>query len=173
MSGEGSMTRPRPHAGVWLVLSAIIIALDLWTKAIALGHLELHRPVPVIDGWFYWTLTYNTGAAFSFLSEAGGWQRWFFSALAVAVSALLAVWLMRIPRDDWRQALPFALIIGGALGNLVDRVRYGHVVDFIDILYWPGKHWPAFNIADSAIVGGAIGLALFTILTPTRPADAG
>ena len=166
MSASGS-NNVRPNALSWLPLSATIIALDLWTKAIALAHLELHEPVAAIDGLLNWTLTYNTGAAFSFLSDAGGWQRWFFSALAIGVSILLSFWLTRTPRRDWRQALPFALIIGGALGNLVDRIRYGHVVDFIDV-YWRGHHWPAFNIADSAIVAGAIGLALFTILLPAK-----
>jgi signal peptidase II len=162
------MPTPKPNAAIWLLLSATIIALDLWTKSIALSQLELHRSVTAIEGVLDWTLTYNTGAAFSFLSDASGWQRWFFSALALGVSSLLTFWLTRIPRSDWRQALPFALIVGGALGNLVDRVRYGHVVDFIDA-YWNGHHWPAFNIADSAIVGGAIGLALFTILMPGKP----
>lgn len=166
------MTRPKPNAVNWLLLSVVVIALDLWTKAIALRELRLHEPVPVIEGWLNWTLTRNYGAAFSFLSDAGGWQRWFFSALALGVSALLAVWLSRIPRNDWRQALPFALIIGGAIGNLADRIRFGYVVDFIDA-YWRTHHWPAFNIADSAIVGGAIGLALFTILVPVKPAKTG
>jgi signal peptidase II len=165
------MTRPRPHAAIWLLLSVVVIALDLWTKSIALAHLQYQQSVPVFEGWLNWTLTYNPGAAFSFLSDAGGWQRWFFSALAVGVSILLSVWLTRLPRHDWRQAVPFALIIGGALGNLVDRLRYGHVVDFVDV-YWRTHHWPAFNIADSAIVGGAIGLILFTILTPARPGEA-
>jgi signal peptidase II len=165
------MTRPRPHAAIWLLLSVLVIALDLWTKGLALAHLELHRPVPVIEGWLNWTLVYNYGASFSLLSDAGGWQRWLFSTLAVGVSVLLTVWLTRIPRHDWRQALPFALIVGGALGNLVDRIRYGYVVDFIDAC-WGEHHWPAFNIADSAIVGGAIGLVLFTILTPARAGDA-
>lgn len=164
------MTSPneaRPNALSWLVLSATILVLDLWTKAIALANLELHRPIAAIDGMLNWMLTFNTGAAFSFLSDAGGWQRWFFSGLAIGVSTLLTVWLARTPRRDWRQALPFALIIGGALGNLVDRLRYGYVVDFIDA-YWHEYHWPAFNIADSAIVGGAIGLAVFTILLPAK-----
>ena len=166
------MARPSPNALSWLGLSLVVFVLDYWTKQLALEHLEYEQLVPVIGEWFHWRLTYNTGAAFSFLRDAGGWQRWFFTALAVGVSALLAFWLSRLPRSDWRQALPFSLIIGGALGNLVDRVRYGHVVDFIDVLYWPGKHWPAFNIADSAIVCGAIGLALFTVLTPHRvPAE--
>ena len=154
------MARVRPSALVWLLLSVAIIGLDLWTKALALAHLQLHEPVPVIDGLLNWTLTYNLGAAFSFLSDAGGWQRWFFSALAAGVSLLLVFWLSRLPRNDWRQAVPFALVIGGALGNLVDRVRFGHVVDFIDA-YWGSYHWPAFNIADSAIVCGAAVLILF------------
>jgi signal peptidase II len=166
------MARPSPNALSWLLLSALLIGLDQWTKALALQHLTLHQPVPVIPGWLDWTLTYNYGAAFSFLSDAGGWQRWFFSALALGVSILLATWLARIPRHDWRQALPFALIVGGALGNLIDRLRFGYVVDFVDA-YWNQHHWPAFNVADSAIVGGAIGLALFTILMPGKPAKAG
>jgi signal peptidase II len=165
------MAAVKPNALAWLLLSLLVIGLDLWTKSVALAHLQLHQPVPVIEGWLNWTLTYNTGAAFSFLSDAGGWQRWFFSALAIVVSLLLAFWLTRIPRHDWRQALPFALIIGGALGNLIDRMRYGHVVDFVDA-YWREHHWPAFNVADSAIVAGAIGLALFTLMTPVKPSDA-
>lgn len=162
----------KPNALIWLLLSAAIIALDLWTKALALAHLELHEPVPVIEGLLNWTLTYNLGAAFSFLSDAGGWQRWLFSGLAVGVSGMLAFWLSRTARNDWRQAVPFALIIGGALGNLIDRVRYGYVVDFVDA-YWGDYHWPAFNIADSAIVVGAIGLALFTVVAPAKTANAG
>lgn len=165
------MSRPRPNAAIWLLLSAVVVALDLWTKALALEHLELHRPVAVIEGWLNWTLVYNYGASFSLLSDAGGWQRWLFGALAVGVSVMLAVWLTRTRRADWRQALPYALIIGGALGNLVDRIRYGYVVDFIDA-YWDSYHWPAFNIADSAIVGGAIGIVLFTFLSP-KPRAAG
>lgn len=154
------MVLVRPNGAVWLLLSAAIIAGDLWTKQIALDALSLHQPVEFIAGVWNWTLTYNYGAAFSFLSDASGWQRWFFAGLAVAISLALSVALLRTPRGDWRQALPFALIIGGALGNLVDRVRYGYVVDFID-WYWGQHHWPAFNIADSAIVVGAIALALF------------
>ena len=159
--------RPHPNALTWLALSALVIALDLWTKHLALTHLEPFRPVPFIEGVWNWRLTFNPGAAFSFLADSGGWQRWLFSVLAVGFSGLLAFWLARIPRHDWRQAAPFALIIGGALGNLVDRVRYGHVVDFIDwhVGEW---HWPAFNIADSAIVGGAIAVALFGFVRP-RP----
>src|SRR5690606_9564531 len=84
------MSRPRPNAAIWLLLSAVVVALDLWTKALALEHLELHRPVAVIEGWLNWTLVYNYGASFSLLSDAGGWQRWLFGALAVGVSVMLA-----------------------------------------------------------------------------------
>ena len=163
---------PRPNALPWLLLSAVVIVLDQWTKFLALEHLQLHRSVPVIPGWLDWTLVYYYGASFSFLIDYAGWQRWFFIALALGVITLLVVWLARIPRRDWRQALPFALIVGGALGNMIDRLRLGYVVDFVDV-YWNEHHWPAFNVADSAIVAGAIGLALFTILLPGKPANAG
>lgn len=153
-----------PNAGrsalAWLWLSALVIVLDLATKELALRTLALHDPIAVVDGLLNWMLTYNYGAAFSFLSDASGWQRWFFSALALVISGLLGVWLRRLPRSDWRQALPFALIIGGALGNLVDRLRFGYVVDFIDV-YWGSYHWPAFNVADSAISVGAVLLVVF------------
>jgi signal peptidase II len=154
------VTGPRPNAAIWLLLSALIIVLDLWTKQLALDHLVYGQPVVFLEGFWNWTLAYNTGAAFSFLAEASGWQRWFFAVLAIGISGLLTVWLFRTPRGDWRNALPFALIIGGALGNLVDRIRFGYVVDFID-WHWRGYHWPAFNIADSAIVVGAIALIVF------------
>lgn len=156
--------KTKPNALPWLVLSAIVIALDQWTKAIALQHLVDYRPVAVIDGLLNWTLMYNRGAAFSFLSDAGGWQHWLFSALALGISALLAVWLARTPRRDWRTALPFALVIGGALGNLIDRLRYGHVVDFIQV-YWRDWSWPAFNVADSAISVGAVLIVLLGLFT--------
>ena len=156
-------TAPRPNALAWLVLSAVIIALDQWTKHLALAHLVEGMPQPVIPGFLNWTLAFNTGAAFSFLADAGGWQRWGFGLLAIGVSTALAVWLARTPRGDWPTALPLALIIGGALGNLIDRVRYGHVVDFVQVYYWPGELFPAFNIADSAISVGAVVMVLFTL----------
>lgn len=159
--------RPTPNALVWLLLSCLILALDVWTKELALAHLVLHQPVAVIDGLLNWTLVRNYGAAFSFLSDASGWQRWFFSTLAVGVSLMLAFWLTRTRRDDWRQALPYALIIGGAIGNLIDRLRHGYVVDFIDF-YWNTAHFPAFNIADSGIVVGAIGLVVFSFFPRKR-----
>ena len=165
-AGEGATPRA-PGALVWLVLSGLVIWLDAFSKALALRHLRLGDSVPVIDGLLNWTLVYNPGAAFSFLSDATGWQRWFFAALAVGMSALLTAWLARTDRRDWRQAAPFALVIGGALGNLVDRLIHGHVIDFIDA-YWGSAHWPAFNVADSAIVAGAIGIALVGFLPRQR-----
>ena len=144
----------------WLLLSAVVLVLDQASKLWVLRQLPEFQAVPVIDGFWNWYRTYNTGAAFSFLSDAGGWQQYLFAALAVAISAVLGWWLAKTPRGDWRTALPIALVIGGAIGNLVDRLQHGHVVDFIQ-WYWRGHYFPAFNIADSAVVGGAIGIALF------------
>ena len=150
----------KPTAQIWLVLSALVIALDQLTKEIALSNLEPFKPHEVIPGFLNWTLAFNTGAAFSFLHDAGGWQRWLFSALALVVSVVLIVWLRRLPRSDWRTALPLALVVGGAIGNLVDRVRLGRVTDFIEV-YHGQWSWPAFNVADSAISVGAVLLILF------------
>jgi len=150
----------KSNALSWLAVSAVIIALDQLTKHIALGALQPYAPHEVIPGLLNWTLAFNTGAAFSFLHDAGGWQRWLFSALAITVSLVLIVWLRRLPRSDWRTALPLSLVIGGALGNLVDRVRFGHVTDFIEV-YYRQWSWPAFNIADSAICVGAVLLIVF------------
>jgi signal peptidase II len=145
---------------VWLWLSAAVILLDQLTKAIVIELLEPGIPHAVIPGFLNWTLAYNTGAAFSFLADQEGWQRWFFTVLAVVISAVLARWLARTPRSDWRSALPFALVIGGAIGNLIDRLRIGHVTDFVQVYY---QQWafPSFNVADSAISVGATLLILF------------
>ena len=142
------------------MLSVLIIVADQISKWFVLEHFQLHESLPVIDGVLNWTLAFNEGAAFSFLSDAGGWQRWFFTALAVVVSSILVVWLSRTRRGDWRTALPLALIVGGAIGNVIDRIRLGHVVDFIDVHYGTWS-WPAFNIADSAISVGAVILIAF------------
>ena len=158
------MQRPRPNAVSWLLLSAAVIALDQVSKWWALANLQSYQPVAVIDKFLNWMLAFNTGAAFSFLADSGGWQRWFFTGLAIIVSAVLVFWLARTARRDWRNAVPLALIVGGAIGNVIDRIRFGHVVDFIDI-YVGQHHWPAFNIADSAICVGAIGLIAFSLFT--------
>ena len=160
---EASRSLPRQaNALSWLLLSALLIGLDQWTKYLALEHLAEGMPVPVVEGWLNWTLAFNTGAAFSFLADAGGWQRWGFSVLAVSISAVLTVWLARTPRRDWLTALPLALVVGGALGNLIDRVRFGHVVDFVQV-YHDTWFFPAFNVADSAISVGAVLLALASL----------
>lgn len=150
----------KQNALIWLSLSAVVIALDQLTKQIALAMLQPYTPHAVIPGFLNWTLAFNTGAAFSFLHDAGGWQRWLFSVLAIGVCAVLAVWLRRLPRGEWRTALPLALVIGGALGNLIDRVRLGRVTDFIEV-YHQQWSWPAFNVADSAISVGAVLLIVF------------
>jgi signal peptidase II len=144
----------------WLSLSLGVIALDQITKAIVLHALDPQIPHAVIPGLLNWTLAFNTGAAFSFLADQEGWQRWLFTALAVVVSGVLIRWLAQTPRTDWRTALPLALVIGGALGNLIDRVRFGHVVDFIQV-YHGQWTFPAFNVADSSISVGAALLVWF------------
>ena len=147
------------RALVWLWLSVTVVALDQLTKWVAGDALALHESIAVFPG-LNWTLLHNYGAAFSFLNTPGGAQRWFFTGGAIVIGAVLVVWLARTPREDWRTALPLALIIGGALGNLGDRLRLGYVVDFIDV-YYRNWHWPAFNIADSAISVAAVGLIVF------------
>jgi len=144
----------------WLLLSVAVIALDQLTKFIVLGALDPQVPQVVIPGLLNWTLAFNTGAAFSFLADQQGWQRWLLAALAVGISAVLTRWLAQTPRAEWRTALPLALVIGGALGNLIDRLRFGHVVDFIQV-YHGQWFFPAFNVADSAISVGAALLVWF------------
>lgn len=145
----------------WLWLSALVIGLDQLTKWVAERLLTLHQPVPVLP-FFNWTLVYNEGAAFSFLAQAGGWQRWLFLLLSLAVSVGLTVWLARLkPGQHWLAAA-LALILGGAVGNLIDRACYGHVIDFIE-LYYRHWYWPAFNVADSAITVGAVMLVIDSV----------
>ncbi|CRM80494.1 Lipoprotein signal peptidase [Pseudomonas sp. 31 R 17] len=144
----------------WLVLSVLVLVIDQVSKAHFEGTLEMFQQIVVIPDYFSWTLAYNTGAAFSFLADGGGWQRWLFAVIAVVVSAVLVVWLKRLGRDDTWLAIALALVLGGALGNLYDRVALGHVIDFI-LVHWQNRHYfPAFNFADSAITVGAIMLAL-------------
>jgi signal peptidase II len=142
----------------WLWLSAVVVALDLLTKAVATHYLSLYQPVPVFPG-FNWTLAHNQGAAFSFLSTESGWQRWFFSLVASMVSIGIIIWIKRLAPTQTLLAVSLALVLGGALGNLWDRVTLGYVVDFIDV-YYQQYHWPAFNLADSAISVGAVLLVI-------------
>ncbi|TLX53764.1 signal peptidase II [Stutzerimonas nosocomialis] len=144
----------------WLWLSVVVVVLDQATKFYFEGALTLYQRIEVIPDYFSWTLAYNTGAAFSFLADHSGWQRWLFAAIAIGVSAVLVVWLKRLKPDETWLAIALSLVLGGALGNLYDRMVLGHVVDFI-LVHWQNRwYFPAFNIADSAITVGAIMLAL-------------
>ena len=143
-----------PHNLWWIGLAIVAIILDQWTKSIATDTLIYADPVPVLP-FLNWTLIHNYGAAFSFLSDAGGWQRYFFTSLAGLVSVIFVFWLMRMPKSMKVLPLAIALILGGAIGNLIDRVALGYVVDFIHV-YYNNSHFPAFNIADSAITLGTI-----------------
>ncbi|NRB70774.1 MAG: lipoprotein signal peptidase [Xanthomonadales bacterium] len=147
-----------PLTLAWLGLALALLLLDLWTKHLASSHLQLFQPQPVLS-WLDWRLAHNTGAAFSFLANAGGWQRWFLTGLALLISVMLVLWITRLRRDERLLGLALALVLSGALGNVIDRLRFGYVVDFIDV-HVAGYHWPAFNVADAAISCGIILLLL-------------
>lgn len=144
----------------WLWITVLVLVLDQVSKAYFEGTLSLYQQIVVIPDLFSWTLAYNTGAAFSFLADSSGWQRWLFALIAIVVSAVLVIWLKRLkPSDTWL-AIALTLVLGGALGNLYDRIVLGHVIDFI-LVHWQNRwYFPAFNLADSAITVGAIMLAL-------------
>ena len=147
------MSTERPQLK-WLWISLAVIALDQAAKEIAESLLIPHQPVNLLP-FFDWYLTYNTGAAFSFLADAGGWQRWLFTVIAVVISGIILQWIYRLPRDETLTAVSLCLILGGAIGNLIDRVYLGHVIDYIQV--WLGSYpFPAFNIADAAISVGAV-----------------
>lgn len=156
------------YALPWFALALVVILLDQYTKGLASTHLDYAQPVRVF-WWFNLTLHHNTGAAFSFLSDAGGWQQYFFGGAAIVVSLVLAVWLWVLPRGQRLLALSLGLILGGALGNLWDRLTLGYVVDFISVHY-QHHYFPTFNIADSAISVGAVLLLLDSVIHRERPA---
>ncbi|WP_434595413.1 signal peptidase II [Pseudomonas sp. R4-83] len=144
----------------WLWLSLLVLVIDQASKFYFEGKLEMFQQIVIIPDLFSWTLAYNTGAAFSFLADSSGWQRWLFALIAIVVSCVLVVWLKRLGRNDTWLAIALALVLGGALGNLYDRIALGHVIDFI-LVHWQNRwYFPAFNFADSAITVGAIMLAL-------------
>lgn len=144
----------------WLWLSLLLIVADQISKHWFVANFNLYEQMVVIPDIFSWTLAYNRGAAFSFLANEAGWQRWFFAIIALAVSVVLVVWLKRLKANETWLAIALALVLGGALGNLYDRVVLGYVVDFI-LVHWKTQwYFPAFNIADSAITVGAVMLAL-------------
>ncbi|MAL99483.1 MAG: signal peptidase II [Alteromonadaceae bacterium] len=158
MSAVMSSANPAGTSLRWLWLSAVVVLLDLGSKAYMTATLQYAESQPVLP-FFNLTLLHNTGAAFSFLAGSGGWQRWFFIMLAVVVSTVLVVWLARIPRSERWLPVSLALVLGGALGNVYDRIVHGYVVDFLHF-YWGSYHFPAFNIADTAISIGAVMMAI-------------
>lgn len=155
----------------WYVLAVVIVVLDQYTKGLATESLAYGKPLEVFS-WFNLTLHHNTGAAFSFLDDAGGWQRYFFSVVAGVISAVLVAWLFLMHRGQWLLALSLALILGGAIGNLWDRLVLGYVVDFISVHY-QGRYFPAFNVADSAISVGAVLMLLDSFIHREESNEAG
>ena len=142
----------------WLWTSLLVVVVDQATKQIAEAQLTPHQPVNLFP-YFDWYLTYNTGAAFSFLADAGGWQRWLFTVIAIIMSVLIVQWIRKLPAEETLTAISLCLILGGAIGNLIDRIILGHVIDYIQV--WLGTYpFPAFNIADAAISVGAALLIL-------------
>jgi signal peptidase II len=153
----------------WLWLSLLALVLDQGSKLAIAGSMKLYESIQIMP-FFKLTYVHNTGAAFSFLSEAGGWQRWFFAGLALVISVVIAVWLSRLKKHETLLAVALALVLGGAVGNLIDRLAYGYVIDFLDV-YYESWHWPAFNIADSAITLGVMLMLAesFGLVHPKEP----
>ena len=154
----------------WLLLSAAIVAADLATKAWVSATFRYGESVELAP-FLNFVLVHNDGAAFSFLAGAGGWQRWFFTAVAVVISAVI-VWMLRKPGNGRLLSLALSLVLGGAIGNLYDRVTLGHVVDFVQV-HAGGHYFPAFNVADSAITVGVVLLVWDSLFTTHPPAGAG
>ncbi|WP_394176966.1 signal peptidase II [Thalassotalea litorea] len=152
----------------WLWLTLIMLVVDQVTKQLVVASMALYQSIEILP-FFNFTYVHNTGAAFSFLADAGGWQRWFFSAIAIGVSSLLVFWMAKAKPEERLISISYALIISGALGNLIDRMAFGYVIDFLDF-YVGNKHWPAFNIADSAIFVGAA-LMIFEAFTSDDDSD--
>lgn len=148
------------RAFIWYLLSMVVVTIDQWTKWLAETKLSFHEPVTVIEPFLNWTLAYNYGAAFSLLADAGGWQKWFFSGLAFVMSVFLIIYLLKVPRQAKLLSMGLALVLGGAVGNLIDRLLNGKVTDFIHVHYADVWHYPIFNVAD---IGICIGIALIVI----------
>ena len=151
---------------IWLWISALVIVIDQATKRVVDTTMQLYQSIELIP-CFQLTYLRNQGAAFSFLSGAGGWQRWFFIGLAIIASVFICFWLKKLERNQRWEAIAWSLVLGGALGNLIDRILYGYVIDFLDV-YVGEWHWPAFNVADSAITVGVIMLLLDSFKPPSR-----
>ena len=150
---------------LWLAWAMVVLIVDQFTKVLILGYYQLGDSTPV-TGFFNVVRVHNTGAAFSFLANASGWQRWLFTGIGV-VAALLILWMLKSHPGQKLFAFAMASILGGAIGNVLDRIFYGYVVDFLDF-HWKGWHFPAFNVADSAITLGAICLILDELMRVRR-----
>ena len=163
------MRKPFAPAGfsllAWLGWAMLLLIADQFTKVLIMGYYQLGDSTQVTP-FFNIVRVHNSGAAFSFLASAGGWQRWFFTAIGLG-AALLMVWLLKKHAAQKLFAFAIASILGGAVGNVIDRVLYGYVVDFLDF-HWRGWHFPAFNVADSAITVGAACLILDELLRVRR-----
>jgi signal peptidase II len=158
-------TSHRPSLWVWLSIALLVLLLDQFTKVLVLGAFQLGDSKP-ITSFFNLVRVHNHGAAFSFLAGAGGWQRWFFTGIGVA-AAIFMVWMLRSHAGQKLFSLAIALILGGAIGNVIDRLLHGYVVDFLDF-YWGTWHFPAFNVADAGISVGAALLILDEIFRVRR-----
>jgi len=150
----------------YLWLTAVVLVLDQASKVLMVSWLSLYETVAIIP-YFNLTMAHNTGAAFSFLADAGGWQKWFFIILASIISLILVIWLKKLSPQNKLEALSISMILGGAIGNVVDRFVYGYVIDFLDV-YYGAYHWPAFNVADSAICIGAILLVVDSFISKSE-----
>ncbi len=137
----------------WLWLALLLIIVDQVTKQYVVATIDLYERIEIFS-FFNLTYAQNPGAAFSFLADQGGWQRWFFTLVAAIASIVFIVWLAKTPKENKMLSIAFALLLSGAFGNLIDRVLFGYVIDFLDF-YYQTYHWPAFNVADSAIFIGA------------------
>ena len=155
-SARSSLSGSLSNSGLrWWWLAIVAIVIDQITKWFTVNYLDFGYPGVEITPFFNLVHVYNPGAAFSFLADQGGWQRWFFAGLAAAVTVLLSVWMAKMPKAARWLPAAYALVIGGAIGNVIDRIMLGHVVDFLDF-YVNAWHWPAFNLADSFILIGAV-----------------
>lgn len=164
------LNRISKQAWMYYALTLVVIVLDQISKQWASAVLTYGEPL-AFTSFFNFTLLHNPGAAFSFLSDAGGWQRWFFTAVASIVSVVLVVWIARSAASKKLEAFALAMILGGAIGNLYDRVLLGHVVDFI-VVHYQSYYWPAFNLADSAITLGAILIIADMLFSKEKTANA-
>jgi signal peptidase II len=151
----------------WLWLTLLCLLLDQVSKHVVAGSFDLYESISVLP-IFSITYVHNPGAAFSFLADQDGWQRWFFTAIATIASVVFIIWLAKTPKSQTLLGIAFALMLSGAMGNLIDRALFGYVIDFLDF-HWSGNHFPAFNIADSVIFIGAALMILDSFITESNP----